>query len=63
MTGNEDTKHPVGLVPAPTWEDGVKQERIIDIKAAIQRYNMENKNVPDEWFIEIGSLMSGRRHY
>lgn len=41
--------HPVGIIPQGIWERHVKQERLLNIKAAIERYEMAELPIPNEW--------------
>lgn len=45
----EDELEPVGLVPYKIWIS----HRINLIKEAIERYNKANKEIPQEWIIEL----------
>ena len=48
----ENKKPPLGLTPR--WL--LDEDRVIEIKAAIERYDEVNMPVPIEWYIELQEL-------
>lgn len=44
---------PLGLMPRQTWD----QKRIVEISAAIARYEKENFEVPKEWRDEFNEIL------
>lgn len=49
-------KPPIGLIP----EKIHNEKRALKIMEAIIRYRNANKEVPEEWFNELGKLVFGR---
>jgi uncharacterized protein (UPF0335 family) len=56
-------KPPIGIMPKHIWEYKVKEERLKSILSAMERFEKENKQIPNEWFSEYLELTTELKLY
>jgi hypothetical protein len=49
-------KVPIGIMPKHFWEIHVKEDRLRNLLAAMERYENANEPFPNEWFVEYLNL-------
>jgi len=49
-------KPPIGIIRKEIWEYQLKQQRLVDLYAALKRYLDVDMNIPPEWIAELHEL-------
>jgi hypothetical protein len=50
------TNPPLGLEPKWSWQERIREQRIDDILAAMQRYKTAGVKIPTEWLTELKEI-------
>jgi hypothetical protein len=54
---------PIGITPKRIWEYKVKEERLKGILLAMERFEMVNETIPNEWYAEYLELTTDLKLY
>lgn len=57
MTDDGSPVPPVGLMPKYLWLDQVRNQRVNDIVAALERYAFAGRAANPDWIVELQDLL------
>lgn len=54
---------PIGVMPQEIWKEKCRQNRIVDLRNAMNRYIAAEKDIPFRWAVELDELETESREY